>query len=461
MEELAILSKERHAERRRVLQSRVGEPVLLMGNGLQCRNLPMNKFPFRQDSNLLYYSGCSIPGAAMLVEEGASTLYLPFPGPGDALWHGAHPSAEELSEQYGVAVKPIEELEGDLEGCNPLGLAVSDPAANAVAAKLTGRPLSFGGDNGPEKLVDAVIEARRVKDELEAEQHRKAAVVTREAHIAAMRATGVDVHEREVAAAFTNVLRRAGATEAYSSIVTVRGEVLHNPHYTNTLQAGELLLLDGGAEVASGYCCDVTRTWPVTGRFSDMQRSAYEAVLEAHQSSVALCTPGRRYRDIHLHSVRVIAQWLIGEGFLRCGVDEAVESGAAALFFPHGVGHLLGLDVHDLEAFGDRPAYAPGRSRSTQFGLGALRLDLDLEPGHLVTIEPGFYMVDPILDSEELTAPHSSRLNREVIEKWRGFGGIRLEDDILVRDGAPENLTQAIPITVAEVEATMAARGDA
>jgi Xaa-Pro aminopeptidase len=186
-----------------------------------------------------------------------------------------------------------------------------------------------------------------------------------------------------------------------------------------------------------------------------MQRSAYQAVLEAHHKAVAMCRPGVRYRDIHLASVKVIAQWLIDENIIDCGLDEAVETGVAALFYPHGVGHLLGLDVHDLEAFGDKAAYAEGRGRSKQFGLGALRMDIDLEPGHVVTIEPGFYVVDAILRSESLAGQHEGRINRAVIEKWRGFGGIRLEDDILVTDDEPENLTLSIPIEINDVEETV------
>jgi Xaa-Pro aminopeptidase len=151
----------------------------------------------------------------------------------------------------------------------------------------------------------------------------------------------------------------------------------------------------------------------------------------------------------------MIAQWLIDEKILTCGLTEAVETGATALFYPHGVGHLLGLDVHDLEAFGDSAAYADGRERSKQFGLGALRMDLDLEPGHVVTIEPGFYVVDAILRSRSLTSQHEGRIDRDVIERWAGFGGIRLEDDILVTDGAPENITAAIPIETGDVESAV------
>ena len=444
-----------HAARRRVLMSRVDSPVLLMGNNTQPRNLLMNKLPFRQDSTFLYYTGCSEPGAAVLINGQEETLFLPIPGEGDELWHGPHPSLKRQETLYGINIKDRSTLESSCANLALDTLATSDPQSNAIGEKLSGRSLIFGRDMGPPGLVGAIIEQRRRKSSEEISQLRIAAKLTSKAHIAAMKATRPGVHEEEIAAVFKHEFFKVGAVEGYHSIVTVDGDILHNPYYKNTLTDGDLLLLDGGAEVNSGYCCDVTRTWPVSGTFTPMQRSAYQAVLEAHHKAVSMCRQGVRYRDIHLASVKVIAQWLIDENIIYCGLDEAVETGVAALFYPHGVGHLLGLDVHDLEAFGDKAAYAEGRGRSKQFGLGALRMDIDLEPGHVVTIEPGFYVVDAILRSESLAGQHEGRINRAVIEKWRGFGGIRLEDDILVTDDEPENLTLSIPIEINDVEETV------
>ena len=225
------------------------------------------------------------------------------------------------------------------------------------------------------------------------------------------------------------------------------------PHYENRLQAGQLLLLDGGAERPSGYGVDITRTWPVDGVYSGRQRAAYEAVLRAELEAIELCRVGTRYRDVHLHAARVLAEWLIEEGLLRGSLDGVMEQHAAAVFFPHGVGHLLGMDVHDLEQFGDTAAYAQGRERSPHFGTAYLRLDLDLEAGHLVTIEPGFYVVPAILQDTALRERLGDTVNWEAAADWLPFGGIRIEDDILVTEGAPEVLTHATPKTVAEVEA--------
>lgn len=453
----ALLSADVHRQRRAELLNRVNTPVLLMGNGTLPRNLPMNQLPFRQDSNFLYFTGCDLPEAAALLTPSGCTLFVPLPAPDDALWHGVLPSAEELAVHFGVdQVLSTDRLPDHCrDHAELLTLAISDPLRCHLASKLTAQPLSFGQHHGSDSLVDAVIDMRRIKAPEEAVAHREAAAVTAKAHLAAMQATRVGGHEREIAALFDAVIAASGCTNGYGSIVTVRGEILHNPSYTNSLADGDLLLLDGGAELPSGYGADVTRTWPVNGRFSDRQKSAYEAVLEAQKASIALCTAGTRYRDVHLKSCRVLAEWLCDEKLLLCSPEEAVETGAHALFFPHGVGHYLGLDVHDLEQFGDRPAYDSGAERSDQFGLSYLRLDRVLEPGNIVTVEPGFYVIDAVLDDPAMLEKHRGRLNLAQANTWRGFGGIRIEDDIHVTTGSPENLTEAIPRELSDIEATV------
>ena len=449
-----LLSKAAHKARRETLTQRVQRAVLLMGNGELPRNLPMSPLPFRQDSNLLYFTGCGVPNAAALLTDGRCELFLPLPAEDDALWHGVLPGAAALADHFGVdAVRPAHELKAACAKHSELAtLAVADPNRNALAAQLANTTLQFGLAHGDPDLVESCIDLRRIKSDEEIQAHRQAAVITTKAHCASMGATRVGGHEREIAALFDAVLAANGCVPGYGSIVTVRGEILHNPDYINPLRDGDLLLLDGGAELDSGYGCDVTRTWPVNGRFNAQQKSAYEAVLESQKSAIAMCVPNTRYRDIHIEAARVLSRWLVDEGFFSCSADEVLETGAHALFFPHGVGHFLGLDVHDLEQFGDLPAYPANRQRDTQFGLSYLRLDMDLEPGHLVTIEPGFYVVDAILDDPKMRELHRSRLVVDAIEKWRGFGGIRIEDDILVTPTTPENLTGHIPREVQAVE---------
>ncbi|NOY26430.1 MAG: aminopeptidase P family protein [Oligoflexia bacterium] len=441
-----------HARRRKLLSAHLGgKPVVLLGNGPFQRNLPMTQFPFRQDSTVLYLSGCQRPHAALLIEDGGySTLFLVPPRDDDALWHGASWTLEGARIALAFdAVLPLSQLEqrcarhaGQL-----LSMAVSDPLATARAQDLCGEDLRFGDPQraGSAALVDAVITQRRRLEPVEADEIRTTARVTAAAHIAAMRATRPGVPERHLAALFDGVLRAAGTQPAYGSIVTVHGEILHNDRTDDICKDGQLLLLDGGAEAASGYATDVTRTWPVSKRFSPRQRAAYDAVLAAQQAAIEQVRPGVRYRSVHDAASLVIARFLVDEGLLRGLPEDLVDRGAHALFFPHGVGHLIGLDVHDMEAFGDRVTYPPDRRRSEQFGTAYLRLDLDLEPGMCVTIEPGFYVVPAILQDPVLAERFGDALDRERAMSWVGFGGIRIEDDLLCTPQGSEILTAAVP----------------
>jgi Xaa-Pro aminopeptidase len=246
---------------------------------------------------------------------------------------------------------------------------------------------------------------------------------------------------------------------AYNTILSVRGEVLHNHAHGNVMLETDLVLLDAGAERPSGYCADVTRTWPVSGRFGPEARDVYDVVLAAELAAIAAVAPGVRYRDVHLRACRVLADGLVSLGLLHGTPDGLVESGAHALFFPHGVGHLLGLDVHDMEAFGDLIAYAPGRTRSPQFGTGYLRLDLDLTAGMCVTIEPGIYFVPAILRDAKFKKQWKGQVDWTLAERFlgmhsgRGFGGIRIEDDVLCTPAGREVLTAAVPKEPLAIEA--------
>lgn len=451
-----MLSPVVFARRRAALMARVGAPVLLVANGIRRRNLPINPLPFRQDSSFLYFTGCDTPGAALLLTRDSEVLFLPEPADDDALWHGAVSTLEDERVRWGAdEVRPLSALEATIAPLagRVLSLAVPDLAQTALASRLSGRALVYGSDNGPDLLVDAIIALRRTLHAEEVHEIRRAGHVTEAAHRAAMAATRPGRHEREIAALFDAVIAAAGLVNAYESIVTVRGEVLHNFNKQHWMKAGELLLLDGGAESAAGYATDVTRTWPVTGVFTAQQRDAYEAVLAAQQAAITRVRPGVRYREVHDAASLVLARFLKDQGLISLDPESAVERGVHALFFPHGVGHLLGLDVHDLENFGDRAAYAPGRARSDQFGTAYLRLDSDLEPGNAVTVEPGFYIVPAIFADAALMERFRGMVNLDALADWRGFGGIRIEDDVLVTEGEPEVLTAGVPKTVAELEA--------
>jgi len=444
-----------HAARRRRLRQLVPQPVLLVGCGERSRNLPMNKLPFRQDSTFLYFTGCHQPGSAALLTDDGFELFLPAPADDDALWHGPTPSLAEQGEALGAdRVRPASELASALAALPspPLTLAVADEQRNAQVGAWLERTLRFGERHGDDALVDAVIQLRRVKSDHEIDRLRAASRTTTHAFAATMASTHVGGHERELAVLFEAVLAAGGCTTGYDLILSQSGEVLHNHHHDQPLSEGRLLLVDGGGELPDGYGVDITRTWPVSGRFSPRQRSAYDAVLASQQAAIDRCTVGTRFRDVHDAACGVLAQWLIDEGLLRCSAAEAVERGAHAVFFPHGIGHHLGLDVHDLENFGDRASYPPDRGRSDLFGASYLRLDLPLEAGWVVTVEPGFYIVPAILADAALRERLGDIVDFGRAESWLGFGGIRIEDDILVTPDGPVDLT-TVPRQTSEVEA--------
>lgn len=247
----------------------------------------------------------------------------------------------------------------------------------------------------------------------------------------------------------------SGMTTSYGSIVTVHGEVLHNERHDGWLAAGDLLLADVGAETRGGWAGDVTRTWPVSGRMSGSQRALYEVVLEAQIAAISAVRPGVSFRDVHRTASRALVHGLCDLGVLVGGEEELFERGAAALFFPHGIGHLLGLDVHDMEDLGDRAGYAPGRARSTAPGERYLRLDRELEPGMCVTIEPGYYRIPSIIDDALALGDLASAIDRSVLDRLSDVRGIRIEDDVLVTENGSEVLTASIPKTIPEMEAVI------
>lgn len=444
---------ERHRDRRAALTAQVSGPILLFANGTRSRNLPMNELPFRQDSSFLYFTGCPIPGAVALLESDRCEIFVPPTPPDDALWHGPSPSLAVWRETLGVdAVHELGALEGAIHGRACKTTAVADPAINAVASELTGIPLHFASEHGHLDLVDAIIRLRQQKDEAELNELRQAAKASAAAFRTVMSATHPGGSERALHALFEASLAIQGCVPGYHPILTVRGEILHNHSHGNDLNAGDLLLLDGGGERPSGYTVDITRTWPVSGKFSPKQRAVYDVVLESQRRAIEACTLNTPYRKVHDLASEILGQWLIDEGFITCSLDEAMTSGAVGVFYPHGTGHHLGLDVHDLENYGDRPSYAPGAGRPSAFGTRNLRLDLPLQEDWVVTIEPGLYWVPAILENQALHKEIGRRVDWEKAASWSSFGGIRIEDDIRITSGTPEVLTASTPKTIPELE---------
>ena len=464
--QLPVQSPQVFANRRAALGKALGDrAAVIFAGGHRSRNYPANVYPYRADSHFLYFVGAPMLDAALIVHGDRCELFVIPPDADDALWHGATPTLAAIQTATGVhAVRPLTELPDAIAAAGEPGtVPTADPITRAKQCALMGRdwaPTRATTVNDlvaqDLEVVDAIIGLRSIHDEGALEMMRAAVEATTAAHIRGMAVTKPGLLEHDIRAAMEHEVYARGCEPAYPSIVTVHGEVLHNNVYHHRLGPSDLMIADLGAE-HHGWASDVTRTWPIAGKFSATQRALYDIVLQSEKEACAMVKPGVRYRDIHLHASLVLARGLVDEGILRGDPEGLVERGAHALLFPHGVGHLIGLDVHDMEDLGDRAGYAQGRTRSEQFGLGYLRLDRDLEPGMAVTIEPGIYLVPAILENERIAGPFlaDGTLNKEALARFADVRGIRIEDDVLCTEGEPEILSAAIPKEAAEVEAAV------
>ena len=444
--------------------------ALVFAGGQRGRNYPANVYPYRCGSHFLYLVGTPLPDAVLLLAGERSELFVMPPDASDALWHGEVADFAELARLTGIeCVRPLPEFYEEIlkSGAHHLATLPSlDPHTCARQRACLDRrwpddvtPGIASLDAVDLELADAMIAARLCHDDHALAAIRTALEATTAGHLAGMAATRPGILEHEVRAAIEREFISRGTECAYNSIVTVHGEVLHNNSYHRCLEAGDLVLADAGAE-CRGWASDVTRTWPVSGVFSPTQRALYDVVLAANEAAIAMVRPGVRYRDVHIEASRVLARGLVDCGIFRGDPDGLVERGVHAMLFPHGVGHLLGLDVHDMEDLGDRAGYAPGRSRSQQFGRGFLRLDRDLCAGMVVTIEPGLYLVDAILRDETLCGPffRDGSIDRGRLAQFADVRGIRIEDDVLCTPTGPVVLSAAIPKVADQVCALVGTR---
>ena len=439
--------------RRQRLAELIDFPVILWSGCATPRNFPANLFPFRPSSHFLYFAGLPLENAAIRLEGGKLELFIDNPHPSSILWHGEIPTREEIAETMGAnAAFPMAELA--LKSVGAATIAVQDATTYLKQCEILDRAVSEAST--PEgidlKLAQAIASLRLTHDAGALAELRSSAACSVAAHKAGMAATRNAKTEAEVRGAMEGVIIAHNMTCAYGSIVTVHGEVLHNQHYHHPIKPGDLLLADVGAESATGWASDITRTWAVSGKFSSTQRDIYDVVLAAHDACIAKIYPGVEYQDIHLLAAKVIAQGLVDLGILKGNADDLVAMDAHALFFPHGVGHLLGLDVHDMEDLGDLAGYEQGRKRSARFGLCYLRLNRPLRAGMLVTIEPGFYQVPGILNDLESREKYQDVVNWERLEQFSDVRGIRIEDDVLVTEAGSEVLTADLPTDADSIE---------
>lgn len=441
------------AARRRKLRERFALPAAFAAGFPRPRNFPANSYPYRAESHFLYLTGCSVPGAVLVLSDNVECLFLPDPDPGDRLWHGPQPTLGDWAEQLQLQIRPLSAWPGGSGEAMPPHQC---PRARQQLASLVGREPSSGPGRLSEadrELALALVDCRRVHDAAALNQLRQATRATAEVHRLAMGFTAVGQREVTVAAGMQAWLGARGMALAYAPIVSVRGEVLHGRASSRPLRAGDLLLVDVGAETPEGWAADVTRTWPVGGRFSPTQRALYEVVAAALAGAVAQVRPGQAFADVHAASHRALTQGLRDLGILRGSLEGLLERQVSAVFYPHGVGHLLGLDVHDMEDLGDLAGYPAGaRRQATAYGR-YLRLGRTLEPDMVVTIEPGFYQIPELLDRAREDAQLRDAIDWSKLSQFSDVRGVRLEDDVRVSPAGPQRLSEGAPLLPDEVEA--------
>jgi len=434
--------------------------ALFLGNEESPMNYADNTYHFRQDSSFLYFFGLDFAGLAGVVDldEGTDTIYGNDLTIEDFVWMGPQPTIRERAAKAGIVrtgtIARLESLLADarakkrpvhflppyrpenmLKLMNWLGVAPGKAASEASV-----------------ELIRSVVEMRAVKGPEEIAEIEKAVNVSVDMHIAAMRMVKPGVTEAEVAATVHRVALAAGGDLAFPIIATVHGETLHNHYHGNRLKSGQMFLLDAGAETALHYAGDLSSTMPVDPKFTERQKEIYRITLAAHEAAKRALKPGVAHREVHLLACKTIALGLKDLGLMKGDVDEAVRQGAHALFFPCGEGHMMGLDVHDMEDLGEVYVGYEGKPKSTQFGLKSLRLARPLQPGFVLTVEPGIYFIPQLIDQWRAEKRLADFLDYDRIEAWKDFGGIRNEENALITVDGYRILGKRKPLTIEDVE---------
>jgi len=457
-----MFTREIYQRRRSVLADRLGGGlVLLPGNGESPMNYVDNPYPFRQDSTFLYYLGIDQPElvAILDVDSGTTTIF------GDELtldhivWMGDLPTVAAQAERVGVTqVQPRSELEGRVAAARSAGREIrflppyrSD--AVILLANLLGLPPGQVPGEASLDLIRGVVEQRSRKSDEEIAEIDKAVAASVAMHEAAIRLARPGSSERAVAAKVERIAMEAGGRIAFPVIATIHGQTLHNHVHPNRLSEGDLFLLDAGAETAFGYAGDLTTTFPVSANFDERQKQIHQILMRAYAAAVAAVAPGVPYRTVHFTAARVIFDGMKDLGIMRGDSDEALAAGAHAIVFPHGLGHMMGLDVHDMESLGEDHVGYAGEPRSTQFGLKSLRLARPLEPGFVITVEPGIYFIPQLIDAWRSRAHCAEYIDFDELNRWRDFGGVRNEEDYLLTVDGARRLGPRKPQTIEDFRA--------
>lgn len=448
--------------RRKRLHSQIDSGLLLfLGNDESPMNYTDNPFHYRQDSTFLYFFGLNFAGLVGVIDidAGKDILFGNDLTVEDIVWMGTQPSLAERCQKVGIQyVQPLEELKTYLTEAEQKGRRIHflPPYRAEHTMKLNeylGTIPSEVVQSASIEFITAVVEQRNTKSEEEIKEIERAVDITADMHITAIKMARPGITEARIAAAVHEVALAAGGDLAFPIIATIHGETLHNHYHGNVLRSGDMFLLDAGAETAMGYGGDLSSTMPVDSRFTDRQREIYQISLNAHEAAIARLNPGIPFRDVHFSACRTLVEGLKDSGFMHGDVDEAVAAGAHALFFPCGTGHMMGLDIHDMENLGEKYVGYAGKEKSTQFGLKSLRLARELEPGFVFTIEPGIYFIPELIDMWKAEGRHTEFIDYNTVESYKDFGGLRNEENFVITENGCRLLGKSIPKTIEDVEA--------
>ncbi|MCZ4696209.1 aminopeptidase P family protein [Ancylomarina euxinus] len=457
-----MFSKETYINRRNKLKSDVKSGILLfLGNDESGMNYADNTYHFRQDSTFLYFFGSDYAGlnAIIDIDENREIIF------GDELtidhivWMGSQPTIKEKSEHVGInETAPAAQLKTYLESVISKGRKIHylppyRPEHQVKLFELLDIIPSKANAGQSIDFVKAVVNQRNYKSQEEIVLLDDAVNITADMHLAAMRMARPGMKESEIAAAVQQVAIAAGGQLSFPVIATINGQTLHNHYHGNTLKSGDLFLLDCGAENSMHYAGDMSSTFPVDKTFTTRQKEIYQIALNAHEAAIDMLAPGVKFKDIHLKAGRTIAEGMKDMGFMKGDLDAAVQQGAHALFFQCGLGHMMGMDVHDMENLGEVYVGYNGEPKSTQFGLKSLRLGRELEENFVLTIEPGIYFIPELIDMWKAENRFSEFINYDKVEQYKDFGGCRNEEDFLITKDGARLLGKPIPKTIADVEA--------
>lgn len=458
-----MFSTDTYKHRRSALQQAVSGGVLLfLGNDESPMNYADNAYPFRQDSTFLYFFGIRTPKLAAVIDidEDCTILFGDELSIDEIIWMGRMETLAEKGSTSGVdLVCSSRELALYLGKVRQQKRQIHflppyRPENNIRLWDLLGITPQQIKQQSSIAFIQAVIAQRSIKSTEEVVEIERAVDISVDMHLLAMKMARPGVTELQIANAIQTTAQNAGGALAYPTILSVHGEILHNHHHMHTLEAGQLVLNDSGAETAMGYASDLTRTFPVSGKFTSKQREVYELVRQALEQSSAELAPGVRFLDIHFRACRALVEGLKAIGLMHGDTDEAVAAGAHTLFFQCGTGHMMGLDVHDMEDLGEQyVGYTDRLKKDTEtFGLKSLRLGKEMEEGYVLTVEPGIYFIPELLDLWKSEDKLEAFINYAAVERYRNFGGIRIEDNFLITGDGHRKLSKDLLTTIQEIE---------